>query len=124
MNGVFLRREPIHQDIARRRGSSGHPRAGGVANTDGICVEAFLIRLNGIVDRRVDHGKVQQRRRPGWTSTGKDGSAAIAFNSVIGSAAVGAAPIRQPQRMRPVNLRSLVMESLLREFPFCPSALT
>ena len=73
MNRVSLLREPIHQDIAGRRGNGGHARAGCVADTDGIWLEAFLIRLNGIVDRRVDHGKVQQRRRPGWTSTGKDG---------------------------------------------------
>jgi hypothetical protein len=28
--------------------------------------------LNGVVDRRMDHGKVEERRRPGWTSTGED----------------------------------------------------
>jgi len=64
--------KPIHQDIARGRGNGGHSRAGGVADVDGIWLEPFLIRLNGVVDRRVDHGKVEERRRPGWTSTGED----------------------------------------------------
>ena len=72
VNRVSLQREPIHQDIARGRGSGGHPRAGGVANADGIWLEPFLIRLNGVVDRRMDHGKVEERRRPGWTSSGED----------------------------------------------------
>ena len=72
MNGCRLQREPIHQDIARGRGSGGHRRAGGVANVDGIWLEPFLICLNGVVDRRVHHGKVEERRRPGWTSTGED----------------------------------------------------
>ena len=67
-----LQREPIHQDIARGRGNGGHLRAGGVANLDGIWLEPFLIRLNGVVDRRMNHGKVEERRRTGWTATGED----------------------------------------------------
>ena len=112
VNGVTLRGEPIHQDIARGRGSGGHPRAGRVTNFDGIWLEPFLIRLNGVVDRRVDHGKVEERRRPGWTSTGEDGFSRDHVQPLIGSAAAGAAHIRQLPMMRPVSLRSPVMVPL------------
>jgi len=72
MNRGGLRLEPIDQDVARGSGSGGHRRAGGVANADRIVLEPFLIRLYGVVDRRVDHGKVEERCRPGWTSTGEN----------------------------------------------------
>ena len=73
VNRRGLRWEPIDQNVARGPGSGGQRRAGGAVNADGIGVEPFLIRLNGVVDRRVDHGKVEERRRPGWTSTGEYG---------------------------------------------------
>ena len=87
---------------------------------DGIWLEPFFIRLDGVVDRRVDHGKVEERRCPGWTSTAEIVSAAIAFNSEIGSAAAGTAHIRQPQMMRPVSLRSPVIVSPFRVFRSAP----
>ena len=73
----------------------------------------FLICLSGVVDRRVDHGKVEERRRPGWTSTGEDRIRRDHVQLGDRVAAAGATQIRQEPMMRPVSLRSLVIVFLL-----------
>jgi hypothetical protein len=91
VNRRGLRREAITTTsrAALATAATGDPLAWPIRNALGAV--PFLVRLDSVVDRCVDHRKVEHRREPAGRPPAKVVSDAVAFYAVIGSAFARAA---------------------------------